>query len=126
MSVVEFLVGAGADVNARGGDHMTALHFAAWNGRLSVVEFLVGAGASLTATTNGGTSTPLHLAAWWGRLAVVEFLVGAGADVTATTNDGETPRDRAAECSSRTDFTDGWRARCRAVVAYFDSLDDDE
>ena len=126
LDVVHLFVWAGMDIEAT--DHWgdTALHRAASWGRLSVVEFLVGAGASLTATTNGGTSTPLHLAAWWGRLAVVEFLVGAGADVTATTNDGETPRDRAAECSSRTDFTDGWRARCRAVVAYFDSLDDDE
>ena len=73
LAVVEFLVGAGASVDARNNNWgWTALHLAASGGSLSVVEFLVGAGADVTATTNDG-ETPRAVAARNRKTAVVEY-----------------------------------------------------
>lgn len=118
LSVVEFLVGAGADLEARDGEGNTALYLAAWHGHLAVVKYLVGLGVDVNATRNSGL-TALHGAAWHGSLAVVQFLLGAGADVNATDNKGKTPRDLAEEYGHT------------AVAKYLDYLeslpeDDDE
>ena len=149
LGVVKFLVGAGADVHATDDDGETALHNAAWGGHLEIVKFLVGSGSAVDATTDYGFTalhgaaywghldvveflvtgadleamdrdgeTALHRAVYWGHLEIVKVLVGAGADVDATTNEGETPRALAASCRG----SDERRARCAAVVAYFDSL----
>ena len=125
LEVLEFLVGAGADVNATDKRGRTALHDAALWGRLAVVEFLVGAGADMDARDNEYGRTALHFAAS-GDLAVVRYLVDRGADVDARDDDGDTPRDVAVACSTDTYYSDELKARCAAVVEYFDSLDDDE
>ena len=44
LEVVEYLVGQGADVNAKTDDGDTVLHFAAWDGHTDVVRYLVGQG----------------------------------------------------------------------------------
>ena len=116
LSVVEFLVGAGASVDDG------ALRSAASGGHLEVVRYLVEEqGADLEATDYEGR-TALHDAAYGGRLAVVRYLVGSGAAVDAKRNSGWTPRDVAAECSTDADRTAEERANCAAVVEYFDSL----
>lgn len=82
------LLRSGADVNAAQGDGMTALHWAAYNGRVGLVETLLAAGASTGVTTRIGSYTPLHHAARNGFADVVEALIAAGADVEAVTSTG--------------------------------------
>ncbi|KAJ9484874.1 hypothetical protein VN97_g8488, partial [Penicillium thymicola] len=48
-SVVEILLGAGADVNAQGGYYGNALQAAAWRGSPETVQILLGAGADVNA-----------------------------------------------------------------------------
>jgi ankyrin repeat protein len=88
---------AGVDVNAAQGDGMTALHWAAANGRADLATMLLQAGARPAATTRLGGFTPLHLAARAGSAPIVDALVSAGADVTATTSTGTTALMLAAE-----------------------------
>ena len=90
LKVAEYLVGRGADINAKTKRGSTPFHFAAWNDALKVAEYLVGRGADINAKNNYG-STPLHTAAWSDALKVAEYLVGRGADINAKNNDGETP-----------------------------------
>ena len=95
LSVVQYLVGQGANVNATMIAGGTALQMAAVYDRLDIVKYLVGQGASLTATDNRGW-TALHRAAQEDRLDIVKYLVGQGASLTATDNDGRTPLHGAA------------------------------
>ena len=47
MEVVEFLVSAGADINAINNDGWTPLIYAAREGHIEVVKFLVSVGADI-------------------------------------------------------------------------------
>ena len=96
----EFLVGAGAEVNAADDGGATPLHRAAARLSRETAEFLVDAGADVNAADDGG-ATPLHRAAAGDARETAEFLVGAGADVNATNNDGMTPLYYAAMEDSR-------------------------
>ena len=73
LSLVEFLVGKGADIHASVDDGSTPLHTASWGGRLSIVEFLVGKGANIYAQNKDG-KTPPDLAREQGKWDVVSFL----------------------------------------------------
>ena len=73
LAVVEFLVGAGADLEATSNNRWTALHWAAIEGHLAVVKYLVGQGLSVTATDNNGKK-PRDLAEDEGHGAVVNYL----------------------------------------------------
>ena len=77
---MEYLVGLGAEVNAKSDSGWTPLHGAAHGDSLSVAEYLVGLGAAVNAKTDNG-STPLHTAAHRDSLSVAEYLVERGADV---------------------------------------------
>ena len=105
LYTVQYLVGQGADVNARDFFGQTALGKAAGKGHLEVVEFLVGAGADVDARIVddavveflvGSGATALHRAAWRGHLEVVKVLVGSGADLEARDENGDTALHRAA------------------------------
>ena len=103
-SMVEFLIDAGADINAATKDGKTALHWATgrWACHRNIVKALVDAGADVNATTEDG-STALHLAAERGQESIVRALTAAGADVNAATKDGSTALHLAAEhCRSLT------------------------
>ncbi|MDR0556012.1 MAG: ankyrin repeat domain-containing protein [Holosporaceae bacterium] len=82
--VVEALVNARADVNAKENHGLTPLHFAQ---TAEVVHVLVNAGAGVNAIDND-CKTPLHFAR---TPEVVRALVNAGAGVNAKDNDGKTP-----------------------------------
>ena len=87
---VHALLRAGADVNAAQGDGMTALHWAAENGRIELAEVLVFAGANPEAATRLGGFTPLMVASRAGHAGIVRLLADAGANLEATTETGET------------------------------------
>jgi ankyrin repeat protein len=71
------------DVNARGADSYTALHWASWNGHNAVFNFLISKGADLNVKTKAG-ETVLQLAAYNGHNDIVKFLISKGMDVNAT------------------------------------------
>ena len=88
----EFLLDAGADLNAQTASGHTALHHA-WN--TDTARALLDAGANSNARTKHG-QTPLHLLTGPDRC---KLLINAGADPNARTTDGQTPLHRAAENS---------------------------
>ncbi len=79
-----------ADVNARGLEDFTALHYAANEEHAEIVRFLITQGANVNAATVS-LQTPLHLAACRGNCEIVQLLVHAKADVNARDKDGNTP-----------------------------------
>jgi ankyrin repeat protein len=62
-----------ADVNAKGNNDTTPLHWAACYGHGQVVEFLLANKAAVNAKDISG-STPLHWAATCGQKEIVELL----------------------------------------------------
>lgn len=93
-AVVQALVDAGADLEARDSAGSTPLLYAAQNQNSAIIKVLIEAGADITATQEGG-ATPLHLAALHSTPAVMTELMNAGADVFATDWDGKTAFDYA-------------------------------
>jgi len=88
-----------ADINAKGDDEWTPLHFTAWKAHLEVCETLLQRpppfGANVAAVTDYG-GTALHLCAYGTpateeRLNVCRFLLDKAASVNAATKDGTTP-----------------------------------
>ncbi|MGH9346699.1 MAG: ankyrin repeat domain-containing protein [Vicinamibacterales bacterium] len=90
-ALVGSLVKAGADVNAAGGDGMTALHWAAMRDDIELARVLLQSGARVDAVTKIGGYTPLLVAARNGNASLVQALVTAGADPNSTTTNGTTP-----------------------------------
>jgi ankyrin repeat protein len=108
--IVEFLLAAGVDVNARAvrdpepnsisrenptpddgfATGVTPLHAAAVSGDPCVVEVLLAHGAKIQATNESG-ATPLHCAVQEAKLGVVELLIAKGADVNVEDRGGATP-----------------------------------
>lgn len=93
---VKRLLSQKADVNAAGGDGMTALHWAASEQNLEIARLLVAAGADVNRETRLQHMTPLHLAAAAGNRELAELLIEAKADVNAVNDLGTTPLMQAA------------------------------
>ena len=101
LAVVQALLAAGADTEAKSQDawavqnssswegDQAALYAASSNGHLAVVQALLAAGADKDVKEKGGR-TALHEASWAGHLAVVQELLAAGADKDANEQDGRT------------------------------------
>lgn len=70
---------------------MTALHYAARDGRVDAVRLLLDAGASVNERTLGDESTPLLVAVINGHYDLALELLERGADVTLASEDGATP-----------------------------------
>ncbi|XP_047101155.1 TD and POZ domain-containing protein 1-like [Schistocerca piceifrons] len=97
---VRLLFAAGADVGARDGGGLTALHWAAERGHAAVVQLLLllSAASDPNARDQRGR-TPLHWAAWWGHAEAAAALLQAGADRGAADELGRTPLDIARLCN---------------------------
>lgn len=94
VNIVDELVRAGADPNARNINQCTPLLNSVIHGRIKVVEYLLTAGADLTATNNVGY-TALHIAVISKQPKMVATLLNAGIDVNKPDNKGMTAVDYA-------------------------------
>ena len=95
--IVEFLIGCGADVNAkRFDDHFTPLLYACQSGHLEVARLLLDEGAVVDARSIY-RATPLMWAASQGHTELCSLLIERGADVNAYCIRGVTPLMMAAE-----------------------------
>jgi uncharacterized protein len=87
---VRMLIKSGINLNIKYSYYgWTALHWAAFHGKLDIVKALINAGADVNAKDNDGW-TALHLAAKYGDLDVVKALINAGADLNVQDNFGRT------------------------------------
>ncbi|MBI3747269.1 MAG: ankyrin repeat domain-containing protein [Chloroflexi bacterium] len=87
-----------AAVTATSGDGFTALHLAAYFGKVEVARILLQAGAGVNAVAgNEMRVQPLHSAAAGRHLEVCRLLLAAGADVNARQAGGFTPLHAAAQ-----------------------------
>ncbi len=91
IGMVRRLLGEGAEINARDGNHLTPLHWAAMQGHENIAALLIARGAEPDAEDRRG-ATPLFLASLHGHADLAEMLLNAGANPNiATTDDGSTP-----------------------------------
>lgn len=101
LSLIDLLVGKGADTLMADTEGSTALHFAADIGNISAVKALAEQGANLDLADNYGL-TALHVAAKCGYPDVIQVLSDEGADLDATTTRGLT----ALNCARKENNTD--------------------
>ena len=118
-AVIHTLLKAGADVNARGEERATPLHYAAViNANVSIIHALLQVGSDPNARMEYG-ETPLHAAAMMNENpAVLVALLDGGADPIARDDDDQTPWDYAKENESLKGTTAYWclnDARWRAM-----------
>lgn len=92
---MQFLVGKGANVNARDNKGATPLVIATNYNFLEGVDFLISAGARVDDPNNTG-ETPLITAVHGHNLSLVRALVKAGANPDRPDNSGRSARDYAA------------------------------
>lgn len=91
IAAAGYLIDNGADINARGAQGFTALHYAAWHGHHEMVDYLLRCGASTEVVNDyGGTSLDAAVYAATNMPqtgvdypAIMKTLIAAGADVAA-------------------------------------------
>ena len=96
LTVVQYLVEQGADMEKDDSDGWTPLTIACFEGHLDVVRYLLEQGANRD-KANKRYTTPLHLAAGEGHLEVTKLLMVYGADLNARNKTGDLPIDVAAD-----------------------------
>ncbi|EUB59223.1 Tankyrase-1 [Echinococcus granulosus] len=94
LEVVEFLLAAGADVNAQDKGGLIPLHNASSYGHVDVAALLIRHGTSVNAVDKWGY-TPLHEAAQKGRTQLCSLLLAHGTNPMARNEEGQTPLDLA-------------------------------
>ena len=86
---IEDLLDAGAKVNAKNKDGMTALIVGAWNGHTEAVKVLLSKGAKVDDKNNNGM-TALMVGTWNGHTDTVKALLDADAEIEAKVGNGLT------------------------------------
>jgi len=99
-----FLKKKGSDINAKGHNGFTPLHYAAVGGNAEITKFLVSKGADVNAESKGG-STPLAAAAQGGNIEVAKLLIAKGANVNAGRKSGRSTPLHYAAYSGHAEFT---------------------
>ncbi|MEL7340192.1 MAG: ankyrin repeat domain-containing protein, partial [Bacteroidota bacterium] len=85
--MVQAILQAGPDVNARNYTYATPLHQAIEAGHKGLIELLVAQGAEIEARNNL-SQTPLHVAAIKGRIACSQMLIHQGAEIDSRMEKG--------------------------------------
>jgi ankyrin repeat protein len=89
ISIAEFFISKGVDVNWANQGKFTPLYMATLNGHKEIVELLIDKGADVNVKTNKGKA-PLFVAVEWKYSAIAEMLVDHGADLKIRNNKGST------------------------------------
>jgi ankyrin repeat protein len=90
IQIINLLLNAGANLDARDIYGQTALHWAVQENALEAVEYLIDDHKMDVDDSNLYGSTPLHLAVEHGHGDMVRLLLSRGADVWATDLEGNT------------------------------------
>ncbi len=90
LTIVEFLIFKGADINSGNTVLDTPLHLAISNGRDDVAILLIEKGADLNKQNNRGT-TPLHETAYSNNKMIAELLISKGVDLEIKNKSNYTP-----------------------------------
>ena len=101
LSIVQYLIEKGANIEAEDDNRKTPLHFACWKGHLPIVQYLIEKGANIEAITHI-QQTPLHESCYYGHLPIVQYLIEKGANIEAKDKHQETPLHIASK-NSKTD-----------------------
>lgn len=101
VPIAKLLIEAGASINEKDNNNLTALYYAADVVSPELVRMLLAAGANPNAQTTATGNTPLHaiiqktdytsLYPTEKRNAIISLLLSNGADVTIANNQGKTP-----------------------------------
>mmetsp|Transcript_24250 Transcript_24250/g.29409 ORF Transcript_24250/g.29409 Transcript_24250/m.29409 type:complete len:457 (+) Transcript_24250:181-1551(+) len=91
IKVVRMLLDAGADIDAKGLNHQTALHEAVIGGHESIVRMLLSKGCDVELRDYKHKYTPLHRAIVHGHQIILKLLLGSGANMEVRDGGGMTP-----------------------------------
>jgi hypothetical protein len=90
LDICCLLIDKGADIEAKGSNGRTPLHYAAFNGHLEIARLLCDRGADIEACSYVGWR-PLHFAARKGHIYILKELIEVrNADINARYDDGRT------------------------------------
>ncbi|KAL4866147.1 hypothetical protein BDV12DRAFT_187657 [Aspergillus spectabilis] len=95
-NIMKFLLGKGANIEARDDDAQTALSWSARKGQVEAISLLLDKGANIESKDRFG-QTPLSLAARRGHREAVRFLLERGAKIISKDRSGRTAQDWASQ-----------------------------
>ncbi|KAL3853732.1 hypothetical protein ACJMK2_017249, partial [Sinanodonta woodiana] len=90
VSLIEALMQAGSDINARDNEGSNVLHLAALNKNVSTVDYLLKTYPHLAQDIMNDEHDVLHLCARGGSISVMELLLQEGLDIKARSRCGNT------------------------------------